>query len=153
MRRVLLAVAMAVAFGASVWLGDVVFDGGNGQASGETIETYLVSDVVWADDVPALPFDDNPDPSQCGIPVPRGELDNTAWLSGLWEGRLIQPEVFVYDSHLRQSVVGSAPHGTQVEIVLYQENPVLDYYMVRIQGDPQIEGWLPEPFLSFDPVT
>jgi hypothetical protein len=153
MRRALLAAAMAVAFGASVWLGAMSFGGGDGHAPDGSIETYLVSEVERAPDVPALPFDDNPDPSQCGIPVPWGEFDNTAWLSGIWEGRLVQPDVFVYDSHLRQSVVGSAPHGTQVEIVLYQENPVLDYYMVRIQGESQLEGWLPEPFLSFDPVT
>jgi hypothetical protein len=104
-------------------------------------------------DVPSLPFDDNPDPSQCGIPVRWGDANDSAWLSGIWRGELIQPEVLVYDSHLRKSVAGGAPHGTQVEIVLYQENPVLDYYMVRIPGSPEQVGWVPEPFLSFEPLA
>ncbi len=103
-------------------------------------------------DVPALPFDDNPDPSQCGIPVQWGD-NGQAWLSGVWEGELIQSEVLVYNSHLRTSVTGGAPHGTEVQVLLFQENPVLDYYFVRIPGDPVEEGWVPEPFLSFDPVT
>jgi len=103
-------------------------------------------------DVPSLPFDDNPDPAQCGIPIQWGE-NGQAWLTGVWEGDLIQQEVLVYDSHLRVSVTGGAPHGTEVQIVLFQENPTLDYYFVRIPGDIVQEGWVPEPFLSFDPVT
>jgi hypothetical protein len=71
----------------------------------------------------------------------------------MWRGELIQPEVLVYDSHLRQSVTGGAPHGTEVEIVLYQENPVLDYYMVHIPGSPAQQGWVPQPFISFESVT
>lgn len=125
-----------------------------------TTETVVASThapleyVVERDpDVPRLPFDDNPDPSQCGIPVQWGS-DTTAWLSGLWEGELIQPEVFVYESHLRTSIAGSADHGTKVEIILYQENPVLDYYFVKFDanGERQ-EGWVPEHFLTFDPVA
>lgn len=104
-------------------------------------------------DVPPLPFDDNPDPAQCGIPVQWGQADATAWLSGEWEGEVIQPEVLLYESHLRTSLTGGAPHGTEVQIVLFQENPVLDYYFVKVPGDPGQEGWVPEPFLSFDPVT
>lgn len=126
--------------------------------SGATAESDIaggpdVGDVVERDaDVPPLPFDDNPDPAQCGIPVEWGNVDNIAWLSGTWDGELVQPQVLVYDSHLRLSVTGSAPHGTQVEIVLFQENPVLDYYLVRIPGETPQEGWVPEPFLSFQPV-
>ncbi len=100
-------------------------------------------------DVPDLPFEDNPDPEQCGIPVQWGS-DGQAWLSGMYEGELIQPTVFLYDSHLRQSVAGSAPHGAAVQVVLFQENPVLDYYFVKVAGEA--EGWVPAPFLSFDPV-
>lgn len=109
-------------------------------------------DIERDPDVPALPFDDNPDPEQCGIPVQWGSADDAGWLTGVWEGELIQPEVLVYNSHLRVSVTGSAPHGTQVEIVMYQQNPVLDYYYVRIPGDPVQEGWVPRPFISFEPV-
>ncbi len=110
-------------------------------------------DIERDPDVPSLPFDDNPDPAQCGIPVQWGGSNSTAWLSGEWEGELIQPDVLVYDSHLRVSVTGGAPHGTEVTIVLYQENHVLDYYFVRLSGEPAQEGWVPAPFLSFEPVT
>lgn len=102
-------------------------------------------------DVPDLPFDDNPDPNQCGIPV-RWGLDDPAWLTGVWEGELIEPTVLLYDSHSRLSITGRLDHGSEVRIVLFQENPVLDFYLVRsIDGD--VEGWVPAPFLSFDPVS
>lgn len=103
-------------------------------------------------DVPDLPFPDNPDPDECGIPQSWGS-DDPAWLSGYYEGKLVQPTVYLYDSHLRKSIKGSGPTGAKVKIVLYQSNPVLDYYMVRTidTEDPQ-EGWVPAPFLSFEPV-
>ncbi len=102
-------------------------------------------------DVPDLPFSDNPDPTACGIPVQWGS-DTPAWLNGIYEGTMLQSEVLLYDSHQRFSLTGSAPHGTQVEILLYQENPVLDFYLVKTLGpDPQ-EGWIPAPLLSFDPI-
>ncbi len=107
-------------------------------------------------DVPELPFPDNPDPLQCGIPIQWGNSDNRAWLNGIYEGEMVQPEVLLYDSHLRHSVVTSAPHGAEVEIVLYQPNPVLDFYMVRIvgaEGEGLREGWVPAPFLSFQPIN
>jgi hypothetical protein len=103
-------------------------------------------------DVPALPFEDNPDPLQCGIPTPWG-IEETAYLTGMWEGELIQPHVFLYDSHLRLSVTGGAPHGTEVQIILFQENPILDYYFIKIPGAQSQEGWVPEHFLSFEPVA
>ncbi len=103
-------------------------------------------------EVPDLPFDDNPDPNQCGIPVQWGS-NGQAWLTGIWEGELIQPEVYLYDSHLRLDVTGKTPHGTEVQILLFQENPALDYYFVKIEGDTPLEGWVPAEFLSFDPVT
>jgi hypothetical protein len=102
-------------------------------------------------DVPELPFDDNPDPSACGMPMPWGD-DDPAWLTGEWDGELIQPDVLLYDSHLRRSIVGQAPHGAQVTVVLYQQNPTLDYYLVESIDDPTQEGWVPAPFLAFDPV-
>lgn len=121
-------------------------------AQEDTTHSPVEYEIERDPDVPDLPFDDNPDPAQCGIPVEWGD-NGQAWLTGMWEGELIQPEVLVYDSHLRTSVTGGAPHGTEVTIVLFQENPVLDYYFVRIPGDPKQQGWVPEPFLSFDPVT
>jgi hypothetical protein len=102
--------------------------------------------------VPELPFADNPDPSQCGIPSRWGQ-DDPAWLTGLYEGRMIQDEVLLYDSHLRLKITASAPHGSQVQVLLFQQNPVIDYYLVKIVGaGPPNEGWVPAPFLSFEPV-
>lgn len=104
-------------------------------------------------DVPLLPFPDNPDPDQCGIPTAWGD-DGMAWLNGVYEGELVQPTVLLYDSHSRLSIVAEAAHGTAVQIILYQQNPVLDYYLVKIEGAPKPnEGWVPGPFLSFNPVT
>jgi hypothetical protein len=98
-------------------------------------------------DMPPLPFADNPDPRACGIPRPWGK-DDPATLTGMHEGELVQPVVFLYDSHLRASVVGQIPHGGRVQIVLYQSNPVLDYYLVRSLDLPEPqEGWVPAPFV------
>ena len=136
--------------GVGIWLFDVTKSSG---VSDPAVAGGVEFDVERDPNVPSLPFDDNPDPSQCGIPVQWGDVDNRAWLSGMWEGELIQREALVYDSHLRISVTGGAPHGTEVEIILFQENPVLDYYLVRIPGDSPQEGWVPEPFLSFAPIA
>lgn len=144
--------ALIIALGGSIALGVVFFGDDEPAVSPDAVETHLEYDVERDPDVPDLPFDDNPDPSQCGIPVQWGD-EGRAFLSGRWEGELIQPEVLLYDSHLRTSVTASAPHGAEVQIVLFQENPVLDYYFVRISGDSGGEGWVPEPFLSFDPVA
>lgn len=103
-------------------------------------------------DVPELPFPDNPDPSQCGIPTEWGE-DNQAWLTGRYRGQLVQPTVLLYDSHLRFNITARASHGSEVRVILYQQNPVTDYYLVEIKGaEPPNQGWVPGPFLSFDPV-
>lgn len=103
-------------------------------------------------EVPDLPFPDNPDPSQCGIPIEWGQ-DDPAWLSGRYQGEMVQPIVYLYDSHLRLDVATKAPHGQEVKVLLYQENPVIDYYFVKIKGAEQPnEGWVPAPFLSFTPV-
>lgn len=151
MKPVALIIALLVVFGASVALGILLFgDSGANEPTGSG-STYLEYEVARAADVPDLPFDDNPDPSQCGIPVQWGD-NGRAWLSGIWDGELIQPTVFLYDSHLRTKVTARASHGEEVEIVLFQENPVLDYYFVRLP-DSGGEGWIPEPFLSLDPAT
>ena len=104
--------------------------------------------------MPELPFADNPDPDQCGFPVTWGE-DDRAWLRGSDQGELIEPIVHLYDSHLRSDVKARAPHGTEVQVLLYQANPVFDYYLVKIKGrsGEGSEGWIPAPLLSFDPVS
>ncbi len=100
-------------------------------------------------DVPDLPFPDNPDPSLCGIPLPWNGQEQ-AWLTGIYDDELIQPEVLLYNSHLRLDITASAPHGTEVTVILHQANPVLDYYLVDLPD--QAPAWIPEPFLSFEPV-
>jgi hypothetical protein len=101
-------------------------------------------------DVPELPFPDNPDPSQCGIPTP---WDNyPGWLNGEYQGQLVQPTVLLYDSHQRLHVTGAVPTGTQVQIELYQSNPVLEFYYVRADlPNGQPKGWVPAPFLRPTP--
>jgi len=102
-------------------------------------------------DVPELPFADNLDPALCGIPQPWGS-DEPAYLSGIYEGKLVQPTVFLYDSHLRRKIQAKAPHGAKVKILLAQSNPTLDYYLVKVEGaEPPNEGWVPAPFLLFEP--
>lgn len=102
-------------------------------------------------EVPPLPFPNNPDPEQCGIPQPWGN-DEVAYLHGYYEGTLVEPMVHLYDGHLRNNVIGHAPTGSAVRIKLYQANPVLDYYLVRtLHTEPPQEGWVPAPFLRFAP--
>lgn len=148
----MLATLLVLVFGGSVALGVLLFGGDEPTQGPTAAETPLEYEVARDPDVPDLPFDDNPDPNQCGIPTEWGD-EGQAWLSGMWKDELIQPEVLLYNSHLRTSITASAAHGTEVQVVLFQENPVLDYYLVRIPGDTGGEGWVPEPFLSFDPVT
>jgi hypothetical protein len=135
----------------------------NGEMDGETTAVAATQpplDPTYAariaaersPDVPDLPFPDNPDPSQCGIPIEWGQ-DEPAWLNGRYQGEMVQSTVYLYDSHLRLNVTAKAPHGQEVEVLLYQENPVIDYYFVKIKGAEQPnEGWAPAPFLSFTPV-
>lgn len=104
-------------------------------------------------DVPELPFADNPDPTLCGIPT-QWNSSEPAWLTGYYEGELIEPIVHLYDSHMRLNIVAEAPHGTEVKVLLYQSNPYLDYYLVKIEGaELPNEGWVPGPFLSFEKVS
>lgn len=102
--------------------------------------------------VPNLPFPDNADPAECGIPQSWGSNNNRAWLNGYWEGELLQPTVYLYDSHARNIITAAAPHNTEVEVVLFQSNPTLNFYLVKIPGLPGgfNQGWVPAPFLSFD---
>ncbi len=106
--------------------------------------------LAVAQTVPDLPFPDNPDRSQCGIPTPWGK-DTGARLDGHYNGQLVQPRVYLYDSHFRARITGSAPTGSRVKVVMFQQNPVLNYYFVRTinTGKPQ-EGWVPAPFLKLE---
>lgn len=101
--------------------------------------------------IPSLPFADNPDPAACGIPQAVGDGE-TATLHGIWKGELVQPIVFLYDSHLRREVTGRAPSGIEVDVVLFQDNPVLNYYFVeaRLDDGTVQKGWVPAPFLQFE---
>lgn len=145
-----------------VGLGIVVWnwpDSGDKEAAAETTSfeahdpTLVAQLAAMRDpDVPELPFPDNPDPSQCGIPS-QWSGDARAWLNGYYEGNLVEPIVFLYESHSRLHITAQAPHGTEVKVVLYQINPVVNYYMVKVVGSEGTgEGWIPEPFLSFEPV-
>lgn len=97
--------------------------------------------------VPALPFHDNPDPSLCGIPDPDGRQ---AIVTGSYAGQLIQPIVYLYDSHSRNQVVGQVYPETRVKVELRQINPSLNFYFVRTIGvEPVQSGWIPAPFLVF----
>ena len=121
-----------------------------------TIEPTFAARIAAERDpnIPDLPFFDNPDPNQCGIPIIWGGSNDRAWLTGMYEGELVQPTVLLYDSHLRMQITAQAAHGTAVTIIMYQQNPVVDYYYVEIDGaDGPNKGWLPAPFLSFEPVS
>jgi hypothetical protein len=119
------------------------------QESTALAPTPLATQGQRASNVPDLPFPDNPDPNLCGIPVKWGKED-PAWLSGYYRGNLIEPIVYLYDSHLRNEITGEAPSGAAVRILLFQHNPKLDFYMVETIGvNPKQTGWVPAPFLSF----
>ncbi len=97
--------------------------------------------------VPPLPFASHNDPSLCGIPRPMGE-GTTGLLDGHYRGRLVEPTVYLYDSHLRNAVTGEAPSGTPVEVLYFQSNPTLDYYLVRVRtATGSFDAWVPAPFL------
>ena len=120
----------------------------------ESVSIEATSTALEQMAVPNLPFPDNADPAECGIPQPWGTNNNQAWLNGYWEGDLIQPMVYLYDSHGRNIVTAAAPHGTEVQVLLFQSNPTLNFYLVKIPSLPSgiNEGWIPEPFLSFEPI-
>ncbi|MFN2322754.1 MAG: hypothetical protein ABR510_07335 [Trueperaceae bacterium] len=99
-------------------------------------------------EVPALPFATNPDPDLCGIPVPMGEGFQGV-LHATFEGVVQEEVVHLVDSHLRAQVTGHVPAGTVVDVVMFQENPELDFYFVRWHGpDGPQEGWVPSPYLD-----
>lgn len=98
--------------------------------------------------VPELPFATNPDPDLCGIPVPMG-AGYEGLLHATFDGAVQEELVHLVDSHLRAEVTGHVPAGSVVEVVLFQDNPELDFYFVRWQGpDGTQSGWVPAPYLE-----
>lgn len=99
------------------------------------------------DRVPVLPFADNPDPTQCGIPQPMA-AGTFGVLHGRYQDRVVEPEVHLVDSHLRREVVGHVPAGERVAVLAYQDDPELNFYLVRfVDADGPVEGWVPAPYL------
>jgi hypothetical protein len=83
----------------------------------------------------------------CDIPTPLGS-NILGERYGLHQGKLWQLRVLLYDSRAQKKVVGSAPNGSRVKILLYQANPVLGFYLVRTLNTGMVqEGWVPAPFL------
>jgi hypothetical protein len=99
--------------------------------------------------VPDFVFDDNPDPDECGIPQSMGG-GYRGTLHGSVDGVVVEPMVYLYGSHLRAEVRGTVRAGSVVEVVMYQSNPVLDYYLVRFRSEDgrSVEGWVPAPLLE-----
>ena len=151
--RLLAAVTVGVGLAVAAFVGvgrldaDPVTSTVEHAASSTSVEGEVP--VGRSPDVPDLPFADNPDPTLCGIPVAWSGQE-TAWLTGYYEGELIQDEVLLYDSHLRLDIAAAGPHGAEVKVLMFQPNPVLDYYLVDLPD--QVPGWIPAPFLSFEPV-
>jgi hypothetical protein len=95
-----------------------------------------------------LPFVDNPDPTLCGIPTPD---DRLGLVHGEVDGEPAGPIVNFFDSHARGKVSGQVYPGAQVQILLSQSNPTLDYYFVKtVNVEPPQEGWVPAPFVDVE---
>ena len=146
------AAGFAISLSLLVLLGAGCSAGAHGSASG-AVATSAAEAVATPErdpDVPDLPFPDNPDPNACGIPAPWG--NSSGRLTGIYQGQLVEPTVYLYDSHLRNHITGAVPSGTPVQVELYQSNPVLDFYYVRAETpDGPRQGWVPAPFLQLGP--
>lgn len=102
------------------------------------------------DAVPELPFPSEQDPLLCGLPQALG-AGVTGRVDGYFRGELVEPEVHLYDSHLRRKVVGHLPNGALVIVTMFQDNPVLDFYFVTAETDAgTLKGWIPEEYLDLD---
>lgn len=98
--------------------------------------------------VPPFPFDDLPDTVTCSVPQPLGS-GVSGTLHGELGGALVEPMVYLYDSLRRSRVMGMVAAGSEVEVVLKQLNPVIDFFLVRYRSHDgrSVEGWVPAPFL------
>ncbi len=105
-------------------------------------------DAPFPQEIPPLPFADNPDPTLCGLPQSDGRK---GVITGEYNSEVVQPIVYLYNSHLRESIVGQVYPGTKVKITLRQSNPSLDYFFVEtIDVDPPQKGWAPAPFVEIE---
>ena len=109
----------------------------------------MVSQAVpQADARPALPFSDNLDLTQCGIPTVLGD-EFTGELSGIYGGKLQEALVRLYDSHARAEVVARVWTSTPARAVLRVSGPQLSYLLVKLEvGGQSLEGWVPEPYFK-----
>ncbi|MFO8075377.1 MAG: hypothetical protein R6T85_04585 [Egibacteraceae bacterium] len=64
---------------------------GQAQADPEDATSSATAAAEAHVEVPELPFDDNPDPDQCGIPQPLGD-DVRGTVDGRWEGETLFPD-------------------------------------------------------------
>lgn len=102
---------------------------------------------------PNLPFPDNADASQCGLPTLLGNA-YTGTLTGVYQGTLTEPQVRLYDSHARARVLAQIQAGTRVRALLLVAGPQLDYLLVRAVMDGKtLEGWVPAPYFQADART
>ncbi|GHF65532.1 hypothetical protein HNQ07_004737 [Deinococcus metalli] len=69
---------------------------------------------------PALPFPDNPDANQCGLPV---LLNARGTVTGTYQGHVYEQVVRLYDSHARQHVVALVPRNTPAHALLMVSGP------------------------------
>jgi len=112
------------------------------------VQTNAAPDAPIPQEIPPLPFAENPDPTLCGLPQPDGRK---GVITGEYEGEVVQPIVYLYSSHLRDSIVGQVYPGTKVKITLRQINPSLDYFFVEtINVEPPQKGWAPAPFVEIE---
>lgn len=116
-------------------------------SQGGIVYASAVPDAPLPVHIPALPFDDNPDPTLCGIPEPFGN-DAPGLVTGALPDGAVQSVVYLYDSHLRREITGQVYPSTRVTILLSQSNPSLDFYFVESIDLPTIQrGWVPAPLL------
>jgi hypothetical protein len=145
---VAVSVVLTLAAGCSGNKGGAATPAATEAAISEAAATSVLRDA----DVPSLPFPDNADPNACGIPTQFGGY--AAWVNGVYQGQMVEPSVLLYDSHERLHITGAIPSGTEVEVQLYQSNPVLDFYFVQAETPGGLQkGWVPAPFLQFTPPT
>lgn len=116
-------------------------------AAPSTVYATTAPNMPLPDSIPDLPFSDNPDPSLCGIPQPYGN-SASGLVTGIYNGKLVHPVIYLYESHTRQKITGQVYPNTRVHIKLSQSNPELDYFFVEtIDLEQKQSGWLPAPFL------
>ena len=119
-----------------------------GTALGASAFAAPPANLSASDVRPHLPFPDNLDQSQCGIPTVLGG-EFAGELSGSYGGELQEALVRLYDSHARAEVVGRAWTGSPARALLMVSGPQLSYLLVRVKvGHQELEGWIPAPYFK-----